>query len=170
MEKSEKEWKEKMKTETATFGAGCFWHVEKEFSKLKGVVNTTVGYMGGNEKEFPNPTYEQVHSDKTGFAEVCKVEFDPNGISYNDLLKVFWGIHNPTQENRQGMDFGSQYRSVIFYYNEEQKELATRSKEKEQTNYKKEIVTEIMPAEKFHKAEEYHQKYLIKKGKASCGI
>lgn len=149
----------------ATFGAGCFWHVEEEFRKLKGVLNTAVGYMGGTMK---NPSYEDVCIDKTGHAEVVQIEFNPEKISYNDLLDVFWKIHDPTQLNKQGPDIGTQYRSVIFYHNQEQKKLAIASKEKQ--SKKDEIVTEITKAGKFYKAEEYHQRYLEKQGLKSCRI
>lgn len=153
--------------EIITFGAGCFWHVEEDFRKVKGVIKTTVGYMGG---KFKNPTYENVCSDNTGHAEVCQVEFDPKIISYERLLNIFWKMHNPTQLNRQGFDIGNQYRSVIFYYNEKQKKLALKSKEKEQKKYDLEIVTKIVPAMTFYKAEGYHQKYLMKRNLKICPI
>jgi len=149
----------------ATFGAGCFWHVEDEFGKVKGVIKITVGYMGGTLK---NPTYKDVCTDKTGHAEVCQIEYDPQKISYEKLLEIFWKIHNSTQLNRQGLDFGTQYRSVIFYHSEEQKKKAIESKKKEQKKYKNEIVTEIRPAKEFYKAEEYHQKYLQKRNLKTC--
>ena len=152
--------------ETATFGAGCFWGVEASFQKIKGVTKTTVGYMGGNLK---NPTYEDVCTNKTGHAEVVQVKFDNSKISYDELLEVFWDIHDPTQKNRQGVDIGSQYRSVIFYHNMEQKSIAEKSKAKlNQLNiFKKPIVTEITEAREFYKAEEYHQDYL-NKNKGVC--
>ena len=149
----------------ATFGAGCFWHVEEAFSKVKGVKKTTVGFMGGTVK---NPKYEEVSTGKTMNAEVCQIEYDPEKVSYGELLEIFWKIHDPTQVNRQGVDFGTQYRSIIFYHDEEQKEKAPRSKEAEQKKYKKKIATEIVPAKEFYKAEEYHQKYLQKKGLKVC--
>ena len=149
----------------ATFGAGCFWHVEEAFSKVKGVKKTTVGFMGGTVK---NPKYEEVSTGKTMHAEVCQIEYDPEKVSYCELLEIFWKIHDPTQVNRQGVDFGTQYRSIIFYHDEEQKEKAPRSKEAEQKKYKKKIATEIVPAKEFYKAEEYHQKYLQKKGLKVC--
>jgi len=157
----------KNKTEKATFGAGCFWHVESAFRKVKGVLNTTAGYMGGTLK---NPTYEEVCTDKTGHAEVVQVEFDPKQVSYEQLLDVFWKIHDPTSLNRQGPDTGTQYRSAIFYHNEEQKTAAIKSKEKLEKSgkYKKPIVTEILPSKEFYKAEEYHQKYLEKRGLKVC--
>ena len=147
--------------EKATFGAGCFWGVQKEFNKIKGIVNTTVGYMGGNLK---NPTYENVCTNKTGHVEVVQIQFDPTIVSYEKLLAVFWEIHDPTQFNRQGPDTGTQYKSVIFYHNEKQKNLAEKSKNKLQKSnrFKKPIATEIKPSEIFYKAEEYHQNYLEK--------
>jgi peptide-methionine (S)-S-oxide reductase len=147
--------------ESATFGAGCFWGVQKEFNKIEGITNTTVGYMGGNLK---NPTYEDVCTNKTGHVEVVQIEFDPKIVSYEKLLDVFWKIHDPTQLNRQGPDVGTQYRSIIFYHNEEQKILAEKSKKKLQKSnkFKKPIATEIKPSEIFYKAEEYHQNYLEK--------
>jgi len=148
-----------VKTEKATFGAGCFWHVERDLSKIKGVIKTTVGVMGGTIK---NPSYKEVSSGKTGYVEVCQVIYNPNKTSYDGLLKIFWKIHNPTQLNRQGWDIGTQYRSVIFYHNDEQKNKAIKSKEQEQKKYKKKIVTEIVPSKTFYKAEEYHQDYYKK--------
>ena len=151
----------KNKIETATFAAGCFWGVEYKFAQIKGVVNTTVGYTGGHLKY---PSYENVCSDETGHAEAIKVEFDPNQVSYEKLLEVFWELHDPTQLHRQGPDVGTQYRSAIFYQNEEQKKAAIKSKEKLEKSgkYKKPIVTEIVPASQFYPAEEYHQKYWLK--------
>jgi peptide-methionine (S)-S-oxide reductase len=156
-------------TQLATFGAGCFWGVEETFRKVPGVVNTTVGYMGGTKE---NPTYEEVCTDKTGHAEVVQVEFDPEQVTYEELLKVFWECHDPTQLNRQGPDVGTQYRSVIFYHNEEQRKLAEASKEEldKSGKYDKPIVTEITPASTFWKAEEYHQRYLQKRGLGTCHL
>ncbi|MFS1512461.1 peptide-methionine (S)-S-oxide reductase MsrA [Chengkuizengella sp. SCS-71B] len=153
--------------EKATFGAGCFWGVEATFQKIKGVSKTEVGYLGGTKG---NPTYQEVCTGDTGHAEVVQLEFDPNIVSYEALLEVFWENHNPTTLNRQGPDIGTQYRSAIFYHSEEQKETADQSKQEKQNSgkYKKEIVTEITPASTFYKAEEYHQKYLEKKGLDSC--
>jgi len=147
--------------EIATFGAGCFWGVEAAFQRIKGVTKTTVGYMGGN---FKNPTYEDVCTDKTGHAEVVQVEFDSTKTSYEKLLDVFWNIHDPTQKNRQGVDIGTQYRSAIFYHTKEQKSLAEESKTRltELKKFQKPIVTEIIKAGGFYKAEEYHQNYLKK--------
>jgi peptide-methionine (S)-S-oxide reductase len=147
--------------EKATFGAGCFWHVEAAFLKVNGVTQTVAGYMGGMLK---NPTYNDVCTDSTGHVEVVQLEFDPEKISYETLLEVFWKIHDPTQLNRQGPDVGSQYMSVIFYHNEEQKEHAIKSREQHQKQHKSKIVTEIKPASDFWRAEEYHQKYFEKHG------
>jgi peptide-methionine (S)-S-oxide reductase len=153
--------------EKATFGAGCFWHVEEAFRHLKGVTSTTVGYMGGTLK---NPTYEDVCTDKTGHAEVVEITYHPEKISYEDLLNVFWDTHDPTTKNRQGPDVGTQYRSVIFYHTLEQKTTAETSKKKleQSRKYKKKIMTEITKATTFYPAEEYHQQYLVKHGLAAC--
>ncbi len=147
----------------ATFGAGCFWHVEDLLSKTKGVKSTTVGYTGG---QLTNPTYEEVCTDRTGHAEAVEVEYDPNEISFEELLDVFWNNHNPTTLNRQGPDVGIQYRSAIFYHTDEQKEIAEKSKQNLEKSGKFEnpIVTQIVPAPTFYKAEEYHQKYFKKQG------
>ena len=155
------------KYEKASFAAGCFWGVEEAFRCLNGVISTTVGYMGGVTN---NPTYNDVCSGTTGHAETVEVTFDPKIISYEDLLNVFWQKHDPTTLNRQGPDIGDQYRSVIFYYNNNQKKLAESSKEKlqESGKYDREIVTQIIPAPKFNPAEDYHQQYLMKRGKKSC--
>jgi peptide-methionine (S)-S-oxide reductase len=153
--------------EIASFAAGCFWGVEEAFRCINGVISTTVGYMGGVTN---NPTYNDVCSGTTGHAETVEVTFDPKIISYEDLLNVFWQKHDPTTLNRQGPDIGDQYRSVIFYYNNNQKKLAESSKEKlqESGKYDREIVTQIIPAPKFNPAEDYHQQYLMKRGKKSC--
>ena len=150
-------------TEKATFGAGCFWGVESAFRKMKGMVSTQVGYSGGS---FKNPTYEDVCTDGTGHAEVIQVEYDPAQVSYEELLELFWRIHDPTTSNRQGPDVGTQYRSAIFYHSPEQKTAAEASKEKLQKSgrYKKPVVTEITPAPEFYPAEEYHQQYFEKRG------
>ena len=150
-------------TEKVTFGAGCFWGVEAAFCKVKGVVSTTVGYSGGSSK---NPTYQDVCSGKTGHAEVVQVEYDPSEISYEELLNVFWGVHDPTQMNRQGPDVGTQYRSAIFFYNAEQEAAAKAAKAhlEKSGRYRKPIVTEILPASEFYMAEEYHQQYFEKHG------
>jgi peptide-methionine (S)-S-oxide reductase len=161
--------RDSMSTEKATFGAGCFWGVEETFRKLKGVSSTAVGYAGGTKA---NPTYEDVCSDKTGHAEVVEVEFDPSQIGYGELLDVFWANHNPTTLNRQGPDTGTQYRSVIFYHSPEQKAAAQASKEKLEKSgrFNRPIVTQIEPASQFWRAEEYHQRYLEKRGKSHCAI
>jgi peptide-methionine (S)-S-oxide reductase len=147
----------------ATFGAGCFWHVEDLLNKTKGVKSTAVGYIGG---QLQNPTYEEVCTDKTGHAEAVEVEYDPDEISFEDLLNVFWNNHNPTTLNRQGPDVGIQYRSAIFYHDEKQKEIAENSKLslEKSDKYDDPVVTEIVPAPTFYKAEEYHQKYFKKHG------
>jgi peptide methionine sulfoxide reductase msrA/msrB len=158
------------KTEKAMFAAGCFWGVESEFAELKGVVSTRVGYSGGHTK---NPTYSDVCSDKTGHAETVFVEYNPAVISYEELLKKFWAMHDPTTLNRQGPDSGSQYRSVIFYFTPDQEQKAKASKEKLESSgvFKKKIVTEIVPAGEFYNAEEYHQQYFKKKGiKGACHL
>ncbi len=144
--------------EIATFGAGCFWGVEATFRKVKGVISTRVGYTGGH---FENPTYEDVCSHKTGHAEAVEIIYDPSIISYEELLERFWKIHDPTTLNRQSWDVGTQYRSAIFYHNDEQKAEALASKEEMEKSgiYKKKIVTQIVPATKFYEAEEYHQQY-----------
>ena len=153
--------------ETAAFGAGCFWQVEVEFRNTPGVLDAVVGYMGGN---LDNPTYEQVCTDTTGHAEVVEVKFDPEEISYEDVIEVFWGLHDPTQRNRQGPDVGTQYRSAIFVYDDEQKAAAEASKEQVQSRFSKPIVTTIEPASTFWRAEDYHQRYLEKRGLATCRI
>lgn len=155
--------------EKATFGAGCFWGVEAAFRQIKGVKATSVGYLGGTMK---NPTYRDVCTGRTGHAEVVEVEYDPERVSYEDLLTVFWDNHNPTTLNRQGPDIGTQYRSAIFFHNPEQQAAAVASKEKleESARYRQPIVTEITPATDFYEAEDYHQQYLEKRGLSSCHI
>ena len=147
----------------ATFAAGCFWHVEDLLSKTKGVTSTKVGYTGG---QLPNPTYEEVCTDRTGHAEAVEVEYNPDEISFEELVNVFWNNHNPTTLNRQGPDIGIQYRSAIFYHNDEQKQIAEKSKQEldSSNRYDNPIVTEILPAPTFYNAEEYHQKYFQKNG------
>lgn len=144
--------------ETATFGAGCYWCVEAIFQRLNGVNSLESGFSGGHVK---NPSYKEVCAGTTGHAEVCKITYDPSVISYLELLEVFWKIHDPTTLNRQGNDVGTQYRSAIFYHNQQQKELAFDMKEKLDSAqiWKDPVVTEIMPFETFYKAEEYHQDY-----------
>ena len=149
----------------ATFGAGCFWGVEAAFRQLDGVTKTEVGYEGGT---LENPTYEDVCSHTTGHAEVVQVTYDPDRISYEQLLEVFWAKHDPTQLNRQGWDIGDQYRSVILFEDDEQREVALRSKAQEQTRHAKPVVTQIEPASTFYVAEDYHQQYLEKRGRSSC--
>ncbi len=148
----------------ATFGAGCFWCIEPAFQKINGVLSTSVGYAGGL---FKDPTYEDVCTGQTGHAEVIQVEYDPSKTSYDELLNVFWNNHDPTTLNRQGPDIGEQYRSVIFFHTSEQESVAKTSKEKLQNSgkYGKKIVTEIIPASQFYRAEEYHQRYYAK-----CGL
>jgi len=158
------------KKEIAVFGAGCFWHVELALSKLKGVLETKAGYMGGDEEKYPNPTYKEVCTDKTRYAEVVKVIYDADKISYSELLDFFWNNHNPTTLNRQGLDIGTQYRSVIFYFNDKQKKIAEASKKKMQKKLSREIVTQIVKAGRFFEAEEYHQRYLEKRGLPICPI
>lgn len=158
-----------MATETATFAAGCFWGIEASFRQVKGVVSTRVGYTGGKTL---NPTYEQVCSGKTGHTESVEVVFDPEVVSYRQLLDHFWSIHDPTQLNRQGPDIGSNYRSAIFYHSEEQKKLAFESRERLQASGKygsRKIVTEIVSASTFYPAEDYHQQYFEKHGR-SCHL
>jgi len=154
--------------EKATFGAGCFWGVEEAFRRVKGVTSTTVGYAGGKTVD---PTYKDVCTDKTGHAEVIQIEFDPSKITFDDLLAIFFQIHDPTTRNRQGPDVGSQYRSVIFYHNAKQEESARAYKEQLELSgrYDGPIVTEILPAGPFYRAEEYHQKYHEKNG-GSCSF
>lgn len=152
--------------EKATFGAGCFWGVEEAFRRIKGVTSTVVGYAGGKTE---NPTYEEVCTDKTGHAEVIQIEFDPSKITFDDLLAVFFQIHDPTTRNRQGPDVGSQYRSVIFYHSSKQKNSAEAYVQQLDLSgrFDGPIVTEILPAGPFYLAEEYHQKYHKKHG-GSC--
>ena len=147
----------------ATFAAGCFWHVEDMLSKTKGVKSTKVGYTGGR---LPNPTYEEVCTDRTGHAEAVEVEYNPDEISFEELVNVFWNNHNPTTLNQQGPDIGIQYRSAIFYHNEEQRQIAEKSKQDLDISnrYDNPVVTEILPAPIFYNAEEYHQKYFQKNG------
>ena len=156
-----------MKTTTATFGAGCFWGVEETFRQVAGVVSTEVGYAGGT---FENPTYEDVCGGQTGHAEVVRVEFDPQRVSYEQLLDVFFKCHNPTTRDRQGPDVGSQYRSVILFHSAEQEHAARVAKEKLQGSgrYENEVVTEIVATTNFYRAEEYHQQYSAKRGGGAC--
>jgi peptide-methionine (S)-S-oxide reductase len=153
----------------ATFAAGCFWGVEATFRQLPGVISTRVGYTGGNSA---NPTYKEVCTDRTGHAEAVEVEYDPAKISYEQLLDVFWENHDPTQLNRQGPDWGTQYRSAIFFHSPEQEAAAKAAKQKleKSGHYSKPIVTQIVPAVTFYEAEDYHQQYLEKRGLATCHI
>ncbi len=155
--------------QTATFGAGCFWGVEAAFRQISGVKETAVGYMGGVMK---NPTYRDVCTDRTGHAEVVQVRFDPQQVSYDALLKVFWENHDPTTPNRQGPDVGTQYRSVIFVHSPEQQAQAEASKAQQEQSgkFKRPIVTAIVPAPEFYRAEDYHQQYLEKRGLSQCHI
>jgi len=150
---------------TAIFGAGCFWGVELAFGRIKGVTKTSVGYTGGTTE---NPTYEQVCTGNTGHAEVVWVEFDSSIVSYDALLDVFWGCHDATTLNRQGPDIGTQYRSAIYYNDPSQEATAKQSKENNAKRFSSPIVTEITAASKYYLAEDYHQKYLEKRGMGSC--
>ncbi len=153
--------------EKATFGAGCFWGVEVEFRNVAGVHDAAVGYMGGT---LENPSYEAVCTDRTGHAEVVQVEFDPDEVAYEDLVEKFFELHDPTQLNRQGPDVGSQYRSVVFFHSDEQRETAAAVKERVAERFDRPVVTELEPAAEFWRAEEYHQQYLVKRGMATCRI
>ena len=156
-----------MATEKATLAAGCFWQVEVEFRNTPGVTATRVGYTGGVTE---NPTYQDVCSDSTGHAEAVEVEFDPERITYEELLDRFWTLHDPTQLNRQGPDVGTQYRSGIFFHSPEQERAAIASRERAQSRFRRPIATEITPAGPFYPAEDYHQRYLEKRGLATCAI
>ena len=151
----------------ATFAAGCFWHVQYDFDQIPGVISTTAGYTGGVTEK---PTYKQVCTDKTGHAEAVEIIYDPNKVSYDKLLDVFFENHNPTTKNRQGPDVGTQYRSAVFYHNAEQQKaaLAKIDELSKSGKYPSPIVTEVRPAGPFYKAEDYHQKYLEKRGLKSC--
>jgi peptide-methionine (S)-S-oxide reductase len=154
-------------TERATFAAGCFWGVEAALREIEGVAQTAVGYTGGIA---PEPTYEQVCRHVTGHAEAVEVYFDPAHVTYDELLQRFWQMHNPTTRNRQGMDVGNQYRSAIFFHSAEQQATAEASRDGEQVERRKQIVTEIAPASAFYRAEEYHQRYFEKSGRAACAV
>jgi peptide-methionine (S)-S-oxide reductase len=151
--------------EKATFAAGCFWGVEASFRELAGVVDAVVGYTGGT---MPNPTYRDVCTDSTGHAEALEITFDPARISYERLLDHFWQMHDPTTPNRQGPDVGTQYRSAIFFHSPEQEKAAQASKQRWQQQFRRPIVTEIVPASTFYRAEDYHQRYLEKRGVRAC--
>ncbi len=165
-------------SETAIFAAGCFWGVEAEFRRVDGVTATRVGYTGGRTE---HPTYRQVCGKRTGHAEAVEVTFDPDQVTYEELLERFWAVHDPTTRNRQGVDIGSQYRSAIFVHGEAQAEAARRSREEQQEqlereggrgllHHRKRIVTEITPATMFWPAEDYHQQYLEKRGQSTCAV
>ena len=158
-----------MQSELATFGAGCFWGVEVTFRQIDGVLDAAVGYSGGRT---PNPTYEDVCSDRTGHAEVVQVTFDPARVTYDRLLDVFFTSHDPTTLNRQGPDVGTQYRSAVFYHSDAQKAAAEAARERWSASgrFRRPIVTEVSPAQPFWRAEEYHQRYLEKRGLASCHV
>ena len=153
----------------ATFAAGCFWHVEDAFRQIKGVTDARVGYTGGS---VPDPGYKLVCTDTTGHAEAIEVTFDPSVVSYEDLVEFFWTMHNPTQVNRQGPDFGKQYRSAIFVHGDDQREIAEKSKQRlsESGKFSKPIATQIADAGDFWEAEDYHQQYYAKRGINSCSI
>jgi peptide-methionine (S)-S-oxide reductase len=153
--------------EKATFAAGCFWGVEAAFRQVQGVTATAVGYAGGS---LGDPSYEDVCTGRTGHAEAVEVEFDPAKVSYDQLLDTFWQSHDPTTLNRQGPDVGTQYRSAIFFHDPDQETAAIASRERLQTKSSKPIVTEVTPASEFYRAEEYHQRYLEKRGLATCAI
>ncbi len=154
-----------MTTENATFAAGCFWGAQDAFDQIKGVKTTIVGYTGGHTR---NPTYEDVCNDETGHAEAVRIEYDPEEVPYDQLLSIFWRMHDPTTKNRQGPDVGKQYRSAIFYHNAEQKKAAEKSLASEQKNRDKKIVTEILQSGPFYTAEEYHQHYHTKTRTPGC--
>jgi peptide-methionine (S)-S-oxide reductase len=156
-------------TQKATFAAGCFWGVEAAFRQVPGVLETAVGYTGGS---LANPTYEDVCTDRTGHAEAVEVTFDPSRVTYDDLLNLFWENHDPTQRNRQGPDIGTQYRSAIFFHDPSQREAATASRDRLEKSgrFRRPIATEIVPAATFWRAEDYHQRYLEKRGLATCKI
>ena len=153
--------------ETATFGAGCFWGVEAAYRQIQGVKSTRVGYAGG---QTTNPTYREVCAGDTNHAEVVEVTFDPAKVSYEELLDVFWANHDPTQVNRQGPDVGTQYRTVVFFHSEEQEKSAQASRDALQERLPRPISTQIVPAEQFWEAEDYHQQYLEKRGLSTCKI
>lgn len=156
-------------TEKATFAAGCFWAVEEAFRAMEGVIDTSVGYEGGKTQ---HPSYQDVCTDLTGHAEVVQVEYDPSKLAYEKLLDVFWSAHDPTQVNRQGPDVGTQYRSAIFFHTPEQERAAKESKSRltESRRHSRPIATEIIPAQTFWRAEDYHQKYLAKRGLSHCHL
>ena len=154
-------------SEKATFGGGCFWQIEVDLRNVPGVVDAAAGYMGGSAED---PSYQDVCTGRTGHAEVVQVEFDPDEVSYEQLLERFWEIHDPTQVDRQGPDVGNQYRSVVFFHSPAQQQAAEESKERAQPRFSRPIATEIVPAQTFWRAEDYHQQYLVKRGLATCRI
>ena len=158
---------EKPKLEKATFAAGCFWGVEADFARVPGVISTAVGYEGGI---LDNPTYQDVCYRETKHAEVVELDFAPAQVSFRQLVDLFWDLHDPTTLNRQGPDVGDQYRSAIFFHSHEQEATAKASRDAAQPRFSRPIVTQITPAQTFWRAEEYHQKYLEKRGRLSCGI
>jgi peptide-methionine (S)-S-oxide reductase len=155
--------------EKATFGAGCFWGVEAAFREIPGVLDVAVGYEGGHT---PNPTYKQVCTDATGHAEVVEIDFDPAKVSYEAIVQAFWKLHDPTQVNRQGPDYGTQYRSAIFYHSPEQEKAARASKDALEASgtLRRPVATVIEPAQTFYRGEDYHQQYLAKRGLRHCHI
>jgi peptide-methionine (S)-S-oxide reductase len=158
-----------VETRHATFAAGCFWGVEASFRQLDGVVDAAVGYTGG---QTAHPTYREVCTGRTGHAEAVRVEYDPSVVSYEQLLETFWSVHDPTQRNRQGPDVGTQYRSAIFFHDEEQEEAARKSLRRLEASgrLRRPVATEIGPASEFYRAEEYHQRYFEKQGIAHCAV
>ena len=156
-----------MNTQTATFAAGCFWGVEADFRDIPGVLDAEAGYTGGTTE---NPSYRDVCSDRTGHAEAVRVTFDADKVSYDTLLDAFWSLHDPTQVNRQGPDVGTQYRSAVFYNDETQRVAAETSKARAQAKFPRPIATQIVPAQPFYRAEDYHQRYLEKQGLRHCRI
>jgi peptide-methionine (S)-S-oxide reductase len=154
-------------SEKATFAAGCFWGIEVAFRNVPGVISARVGYTGGTAER---PTYEEVCTGRTGHAEAVEVEFDPERVTYDELLDVFWASHNPTTRNRQGFDVGTQYRSAVYFHSSEQEAAVRASRDRAQQGLRKEIVTEIEPATTFWPAEEYHQRYFEKTGRSSCTV
>ena len=156
-----------MNTQTATFAAGCFWGVEADFRDIPGVLDAEAGYTGGTTE---NPSYRDVCSDRTGHAEAVRVTFDADKVSYDTLLDAFWSLHDPTQVNRQGPDVGTQYRSAVFYNDETQRVAAEASKARAQAKFPRPIATQIVPAQPFYRAEDYHQRYLEKQGLRHCRI
>jgi peptide-methionine (S)-S-oxide reductase len=161
------EWTRREGAERATFAAGCFWGVEAAFREVEGVLDTVVGYTGG---DLPAPSYKRVCRGDTGHAEAVEVWFDPTQVTYTDLLETFWLTHDPTTRDRQGWDIGSQYRSAIFHHGPRQEALAIASREKQEASLRNPIVTQIATAPAFYRAEDYHQRYFEKQGRAACAV